>query len=47
MISAENERTFIVQALQLGANEYIIKPFTAQILEKKIRNMTRKLSQAA
>jgi len=47
MISAESERAYVVQSLQQGASEYIIKPFSAQILQKKIQNVTRKLNKAA
>lgn len=36
MVSTENEMSKIVKAMTKGANEYIMKPFTKEILEKKL-----------
>lgn len=36
MVTTENEMGKIVEAMTLGANEYIMKPFTKEILEEKL-----------
>jgi len=36
MVSTENNRGQIAKAMQLGAREYIMKPFTKEILEEKL-----------
>lgn len=36
MMTTENKPDYIKKALQLGAVEYIMKPFTADILEDKL-----------
>lgn len=36
MITAENTMGNIVQAKELGATNYIVKPFTAEVLRKKL-----------
>lgn len=37
MATTNNQRDFIITALQLGVTQYIIKPFTAVDFERKIR----------
>lgn len=46
MVTAEATRDQIVQAAEAGVNGYIIKPFTAQILEEKIRSIFERLAAA-
>ncbi len=36
MVSTENEKSKIVRAMTKGANEYIMKPFTEEILIEKL-----------
>ena len=36
MVTTENEMSKIVHAMTKGANEYIMKPFTKEILEEKL-----------
>ena len=36
MCTTENEMTRIVEAMQAGANEYIMKPFTEEIVREKL-----------
>jgi len=36
MVTAEAERNQIIEAAQCGVNGYVVKPFTAQVLEEKI-----------
>lgn len=37
MVTTEGEHSKIVRALAAGAHEYLIKPFTADALEEKLR----------
>jgi two-component system chemotaxis response regulator CheY len=39
LVSAEAEKENIIQAVQAGANEYIVKPFTADVLGQKINKI--------
>jgi two-component system, chemotaxis family, chemotaxis protein CheY len=36
MVTTETESDRIMQALESGANEYIMKPFTAEVLQQKL-----------
>ncbi len=36
MVTSENEMANVSQALEAGANEYLMKPFTKEALEEKI-----------
>lgn len=44
MVTAEATREQIVQAAEAGVNGYIIKPFTAQTLEEKIKTIFERLA---
>lgn len=46
MVTAEATREQIVQAAEAGVNGYIIKPFTAQTLEEKIKTIFSRLEAA-
>ena len=39
MLTAENSKEQIIQAVNLGVNDYIVKPFTAHLLEAKIKSL--------
>ncbi len=39
MLTAENSREQILQALKLGVSDYIIKPFTTNLLEAKLKSL--------
>jgi len=39
LVTAEAEKENIVQAAQAGVNDYIVKPFNAEVLEKKINRI--------
>ena len=39
LVSAEAEKENIIQAVQAGANEYVVKPFTADVLGQKINKI--------
>ncbi|MEO1334804.1 MAG: chemotaxis response regulator CheY [Myxococcota bacterium] len=39
MVTAEAEKEQVVEAVQAGVNSYILKPFTAKVLEEKLHQM--------
>ena len=39
MVTTEAEMTQVVRALEAGANEYVMKPFTREIIADKLRLM--------
>ena len=39
LITAEAEKENIIKAAQAGANDYVVKPFTAEVLEQKINKI--------
>lgn len=45
MVTAEAKKENIVAAAQSGANGYVVKPFTAIILEEKITKIFEKLEK--
>lgn len=42
MITAETSKEKVMEAIQLGVSDYIVKPFTAEILKKKIESVVNK-----
>ncbi len=40
MITTEAERSQVIEAVQAGASDYLIKPFTAAALEQKLDRFT-------
>jgi two-component system, chemotaxis family, chemotaxis protein CheY len=44
LLTGRSDRELVVKAAQAGANNYLIKPFTAQILREKIEQVMGKLS---
>ena len=40
MVTARSERDDIVDALSRGVNNYIVKPFTPQVLKEKLDSLT-------
>lgn len=47
MVTTEAEKSRIVEALQSGANNYVVKPFTPDILADKIKQTMDRMSKAA
>ncbi len=37
MVTTENQQENIIRAVMAGANEYLMKPFTPEMLEEKVR----------
>lgn len=46
MVTAEAKREHIVEAAKAGVNGYVVKPFTTQILKKKIDMIFERLEAA-
>jgi two-component system chemotaxis response regulator CheY len=44
LVTGRGDRELVVQAAQAGANNYVVKPFTADILRQKIEQVIGKLS---
>ncbi|GBD03547.1 Chemotaxis protein CheY [bacterium HR19] len=42
MVTAETSKEKVMEAIQLGVSDYIVKPFTAEILKKKIESVVNK-----
>lgn len=42
MLTAESSRDNILQAAELGVDDYIVKPFTAAVLEEKLRALLKR-----
>ncbi len=43
MVSTENESTMVLDAISLGAANYIIKPFSAEILLQKLKEVGKQI----
>ena len=39
MLTAESDKEHILAVKEIGVNDYIVKPFTANVLEKKLEQM--------
>ena len=44
MITAETKKEKIMEAVQAGVTDYLVKPFSAQILQEKLEKLLQKLS---
>jgi two-component system chemotaxis response regulator CheY len=42
MVTAESEKEKVVAAIQAGVNNYIVKPFTAEVLKEKMDKIFEK-----
>lgn len=45
MVTAETEKQIVVDAIQAGVNNYIVKPFTPQVFEEKMNKIFEKLGK--
>lgn len=45
MVTAEAEKEKVIEAIKAGVNNYIVKPFTAEILKGKIEKVFEKLGK--
>ena len=39
MCTSESEKTKIIEAIKCGANSYVVKPFTPEILQEKLKDL--------
>ena len=39
MVTSESEKSKIIEAIKTGANSYIIKPFTPEVLKEKLKDL--------
>jgi len=44
MVTAEAKRDQIIEAAQAGVNGYVVKPFTAQVLQEKIEKIFERVN---
>lgn len=44
MVTAEGHKENVIEAVQAGVNQYIVKPFTNEQLYKKLENIFGKIS---
>jgi two-component system phosphate regulon response regulator PhoB len=47
MVTAKGEETDVVAGLELGADDYIVKPFSPKVLVARIRNVLRRADAGA
>lgn len=47
MVTTETEMTQMVKALEAGANEYVMKPFTAEVINEKLMLLGFEVAEAA
>lgn len=45
MVTAEAEKDKVITAIQAGVNNYIVKPFTAEVLKEKMDRVFEKLGK--
>ncbi len=45
MVTAEAEKDKVIQAIQAGVNNYIVKPFTAEVFKEKMDRVFEKLGK--
>jgi two-component system chemotaxis response regulator CheY len=42
IVTAEAQKENLIEAIQAGVNDYVVKPFTAEMLEKKLNKIFKK-----
>jgi len=45
MVTAEAEKDKVITAIQAGVNNYVVKPFTAEVLKEKMDRVYEKLAK--
>lgn len=46
MVTAEGLKENVMEAIKAGVNNYVVKPFTAEVLQEKIETIFKKLASA-
>ena len=44
MVTTESEKTRVIEAIRAGVNNYVVKPFTPDMLQKRINETLAKMS---
>jgi len=44
MVTAEGLKDNVLEAVKAGVNNYVVKPFTAEVLQEKIEAIFKKLA---
>ena len=44
MVTAEAEKEKVIEAIKAGVNNYVVKPFTAEILKEKMEKIFEKIN---
>jgi len=47
MVTTESEKTRVIEAIRAGVNNYVVKPFTPDLLQQRIKETLDKLKTAA
>ncbi|MBC7772765.1 MAG: response regulator [Pyrinomonadaceae bacterium] len=48
MVTTESEKSRVIEAIKAGVNNYVVKPFTPDLLSQRIgETMNKKMAQAA
>jgi two-component system chemotaxis response regulator CheY len=45
LVTAESERKQVLKAVSLGANDYVVKPFTLETVRAKIEQLNKQLAK--
>ena len=43
MVTSESERTRVVEAIKAGVNDYVVKPFTPDLLSQRVAELAPKI----
>lgn len=46
LVTAEGDQESVIKALKAGSNDYILKPVNREVLEKRVKKILAKMSQA-
>ncbi len=46
MVTAEGLKENVMEAVKAGVSNYVVKPFTAEVLQEKIENIFKKMANA-
>lgn len=47
MVTTEAEKTRVIEAIQAGVNNYVVKPFTPEALSEKVNETIARIAKAA
>ena len=47
MVTTESEKTRVIEAIRAGVNNYVVKPFTPDVLQQRIKETLDKCKAAA